>query len=200
MTPPHEFEMSEDFLHVLKKSTKVVVLTGAGISAESGIPTFRGKEGLWHNFRAEELATPEAFNRDPVRVWEWYRWRREKISSSGPNAAHIALADMEDLFDDFTLITQNVDGLHSRAGSRNILELHGNIWRVRCSAGCGKFEMIEINELPPKCRCGALLRPDVVWFGESLDQRVIGKAAEISAISELFLSVGTSAVVYPAAE
>ncbi len=182
---------------------KVVVLTGAGVSAESGVPTFRGKEGLWHNYKAEDLATPEAFLRDPALVWQWYAWRRDLIRAVVPNPAHYTLAAMERLLDDFTLITQNVDGLHAIAGSRNILELHGNIWRTRCTL-CGRvYEDRErdLSELP-YCEygsCDGLLRPDIVWFGESLNETVINQAYATSQDADTFLVVGTSSVVQPAA-
>ena len=157
----------------------VVVLTGAGISAESGVPTFRGEQGLWRSFRPQELATPEAFHHDPTLVWEWYDWRRSLINSCEPNEAHRALAEMESALSDFCLITQNVDGLHQQTGSRTVLELHGNIWRTRC-LGCDRVaedHRVPLPELPPACsQCGALLRPDVVWFGESLPQDVLEAA------------------------
>jgi NAD-dependent deacetylase len=182
----------------------VVALTGAGISAESGVPTFRGEGGLWRNFQPEQLATPEAFHRDPALVWEWYDWRRGLIGSCAPNAAHETLAEMEAALPDFALITQNVDGLHQAAGSCNVLELHGNIWRVRCT-GCGKVNedrRMPLPEIPtpPRCdECGGLLRPDVVWFGESLSQEVLESALTASARCRLMLVIGTSAVVQPAA-
>ena len=182
---------------------RVVVLTGAGVSAESGIPTFRGKDGLWNKYDPTELATPEAFSRDPKLVWEWYDWRRSLIAKAEPNEAHKTIAKMEEEFEDFWLITQNVDGLHQRAGSKRILELHGNIWKVRCTS-CGKerFEYkTPLEELPPRCEdCNGLLRPGVVWFGEALPPEVLNKAIEVSSQADVFLVVGTSAVVYPAAE
>ncbi|MEK7762122.1 MAG: Sir2 family NAD-dependent protein deacetylase, partial [Nitrospirota bacterium] len=155
----------------LASARHVTVLTGAGISADSGVPTFRGADGLWRNFRAEDLATPEAFERDPQLVWEWYNWRRELIATKQPNPAHIALVELEHRRPDtFWLITQNVDGLHRTAGSQRLSEIHGNIWKVRCT-GCGIIS--ENREVPlpilPTCRlCQALLRPHIVWFGESL--------------------------------
>jgi len=185
----------------LRAASSVAVLTGAGISAESGIPTFRGAGGLWRQFRPEELATPEAFARDPRLVWEWYDWRRGLIAAAQPNAGHLALAELERRVPAFTLITQNVDGLHDRAGSRRILKLHGDIWTVRCT-GCGRQQQDErtpFPELPPRCECGALLRPGVVWFGEALPPQVWEAAEEAACAAEVFLVVGTSAVVYPAA-
>ena len=179
----------------------VVVLTGAGVSAESGIPTFRGPEGLWRSFRPTDLATPEAFRRDPALVWEWYDWRRQRIAACQPNPAHRVLAEMESVLPDFTLITQNVDGLHQAAGSRNVLELHGNIWRVRCTA-CGWSEedrRVPLPEIPPHCRCGGLLRPAVVWFGEPLPSHILEAAWEAASRCQMMLVVGTSAVVQPAA-
>jgi NAD-dependent deacetylase len=180
----------------------VVVLTGAGISAESGVPTFRGEQGLWRSFRPEELATPEAFRRDPALVWEWYNWRRGLIGSCEPNEAHRTLAEMESALSDFCLITQNVDGLHQQAGSRNVLELHGDLWRTRCLR-CDRIaedHHVPLPEIPPRCsQCGAFLRPDVVWFGESLPQDVLDAAWTAAARCRLMLVIGTSAVVHPAA-
>jgi NAD-dependent deacetylase len=184
------------------------VLTGAGISADSGVPTFRGATGLWRTYRAEELASPGAFARNPRLVWEWYDWRRSAIAAVRPNAGHDALAvlerDGEHRRDRFALITQNVDGLHAQAGSRRLLELHGNIWRVRCTA-CGAVSADRRVPLPltpqlPACvRCGGLLRPHIVWFGESLDPAVIQSAIDAATSCELFLVIGTSGVVQPAA-
>ncbi len=182
---------------------KIRVLTGAGISAESGIPTFRGKDGLWKKYDPMELATPEAFRRDPKLVWEWYDWRRQLIAEAQPNEGHKVLAQMEKEFPDFWLITQNVDGLHQKAGSEKVIELHGNIWKVKCIR-CGKENYdyrTPLPEIPPKCdSCGGLLRPGVVWFGESLPMDALQKAYELSKEAEVFIVVGTSAQVYPAAE
>jgi len=180
----------------------VVVLTGAGVSAESGVPTFRGEHGLWRSFRPEQLATPEAFHRDPALVWEWYEWRRGLIGACAPNAAHETLAEIEATLPDFTLITQNVDGLHQAAGSRNVLELHGNIWRTRCTRceRTSEGHHVPLPETPPRCsQCGALLRPDVVWYGESLPSEVLEAAWTAAARCRLMLVVGTSALVQPAA-
>ena len=185
----------------LQSAKRVVALTGAGISAESGIPTFRGNGGLWKQYRAEELATPQAFARDPRLVWEWYNWRRQVIANAAPNAGHKALAELEQKVPDFTLITQNVDGLHQRAGSHRVLLLHGDIWTLRC-VHCGKQEhdpRPDLPDLPPHCECGGLLRPGVVWFGEPLPPRVWEAAEEATRHAEIFLAIGTSAVVYPAA-
>jgi NAD-dependent deacetylase len=179
----------------------VAVLTGAGISAESGIPTFRGAGGLWRQYRAEDLATPEAFARDPRLVWEWYDWRRCLISKAEPNAGHRALAELERRKRSFTLVTQNVDGLHDRAGSRSLLKLHGDIWWMRCTA-CGREEKDDrapLAVLPPQCGCGGLLRPGVVWFGEPLPAQTWREAEEAARNAEVLLVVGTAAVVYPAA-
>lgn len=192
----------EELIDFLRKAKKVSVLTGAGISAESGIPTFRGEDGLWNKYRAEELATPQAFAKDPVLVWEWYNWRREIIGKAKPNKGHITIAKWENLFPSFWVITQNIDGLHRLAGSRNIVELHGNIWKVRCTReGTIKENRdIPLKEIPPKCEdCGAILRPHVVWFGESLAREDIDMAEEISLSSEIMFVIGTSSVVYPAA-
>jgi len=195
------FELPEDFLNILKTARKVAVLTGAGISAESGVPTFRGEEGLWKKFRAEELATVNAFMANPELVWEWYLWRRQLMADVKPNAGHYALVDLENHFDSFTLITQNVDGLHRRAGSQNILELHGNIELNKCF-NCGRpfIGDISLDENGmPDCDCGGKIRPDVVWFGEMLPERAINGAIRAASEAELFFSVGTSALVHPAA-
>lgn len=185
----------------LRRAKRVVALTGAGISAESGIPTFRGEGGLWKNYRAEDLATPGAFARDPRLVWEWYDWRRQAISRCEPNPGHAVLARWESRFQTFTLVTQNVDGLHRRAGSRRVHYLHGDIWVVRC-LGCGAEtvdQRVPLPELPPRCPCGALLRPGVVWFGEGLPGSVMEAAAAAVEEAEVVLVIGTSGLVYPAA-
>ena len=181
----------------------VAVLTGAGISAESGVPTFRGKDGLWRNYRAEDLATPGAFRRDPRLVWEWYDWRRGLIGGCEPNAAHRTLVGIGSCFPAFTLITQNVDGLHSLAGSEDVVELHGNIWVLRCTEGCRanwEDRTVPLAEIPPRCpSCGALARPNVVWFGESLPASVLDAAFAAAGTCEVMLVIGTSALVNPAA-
>lgn len=181
--------------------SRAAVLTGAGISAESGVPTFRGKEGLWGKFRPEELATMDAFLANPKIVWEWYNWRRDLIGKVQPNPGHYAIAEMAGLFDDFTLITQNVDGLHRTAGSTRVLELHGNINRNKC-ARCHHAlaeQAVNPENLPVCPACGGQIRPDVVWFGEMLPEGVIEEAFAVAERVELFFSVGTSAIVHPAA-
>lgn len=185
----------------LASAKNVTVLTGAGISADSGVPTFRGAEGLWRNFRAEDLATPEAFERDPRLVWEWYNWRRELIAMKQPNPAHEALVKLERQEKQFWLITQNVDGLHRAAGSQRLSEIHGNIWKVRCT-DCDVIS--ENREIPlpilPTCRlCQALLRPHIVWFGESLLEEDLRRCDQALRNCDLLLVIGTSGVVYPAA-
>ena len=184
------------------KFRRIVALTGAGISAESGVPTFRGEAGLWRQYRPEELATPRAFARDPKLVWEWYDWRRGVIGACQPNPAHQALAGMESRLPDFTLITQNVDGLHRLAGNQHVLELHGDIWRLRCTRQGTTLvdRAAPLPEIPPRCaECGALMRPDVVWFGEALPGDVLEDAFAASAACDVVLVIGTSAVVQPAA-
>jgi len=188
----------EEVRALLRRAGHVAVLSGAGISAESGIPTFRGAGGLWRNFRPEELATPEAFDRDPATVWEWYLWRRELIAQAEPNAGHFALAKLEERIPQFSLITQNVDGLHDRAGSRHILKVHGDIWINRCR-DCRRETARLPPERPPRCACGGLLRPGVVWFGEALPQDVWREAERAAGEADVLLVVGTSAQVYPAA-
>ncbi|HTM51806.1 MAG TPA: NAD-dependent deacylase [Bryobacteraceae bacterium] len=181
-------------------ASSVVALTGAGISAESGVPTFRGQGGLWKNFKPEDLATPEAFARDPRLVWEWYDWRRTLLAQVEPNSGHRALVQLEAAKPGFTLITQNVDGLHDRAGSRRPLKLHGDIWRLECRQ-CGRDwpdRRAPLPKLPPRCGCGAIARPGVVWFGEPLGE-VWAEAEHAARTAEVFLIVGTSSLVYPAA-
>jgi NAD-dependent deacetylase len=186
----------------LRRAERVAVLTGAGVSAES-VPTFRGADGLWEGYRIEEVATPQAFRRDPKLVWRFYNLRRANVRTVEPNPGHLALVALEDRWgsDKFTLITQNVDGLHHQAGNRHVLELHGNLGRVRCT----KCEAItdrageDLPELPHCASCGHLLRPDIVWFHEMLPPGVWEAAALATAQCQCFLVVGTSAVVYPAA-
>jgi NAD-dependent deacetylase len=193
--------VSDRLRSLLKRETRVAVLTGAGISAESGVPTFRGEDGLWKKFRPEELATFDAFMANPELVWEWYEYRRKIVEEIEPNPGHVALVDFQKHFDKFDLITQNVDGLHHRAGSENVIELHGNIRKNKCIR-CGRaYETLEgtLPGYPPQCPCGGNIRPDVVWFGEMLPQDAINYAFDASSRCTLFFSVGTSAVIHPAA-
>ena len=185
---------------LLDESKRVVVLTGAGVSAESGVPTFRGKDGLWHQYRAQDLARPDSFARDPELVWEFYNWRRELVSRCEPNPAHTALAELERLLPQFLLITQNVDGLHTDAGSRKVMEMHGSLWRVKCtSCTHAREERCTLPPLPECPVCGHLLRPDVVWFGEPLPPGVLSVCIKEVGKSDVFLSIGTSGLVQPAA-
>lgn len=187
---------------LLSRTGNLVALTGAGVSQESGLRTFRDTQtGLWAQYKPEDLASPEAFARDPKLVWDWYAWRREAIKGVRPNPGHYALVEFEKQISQFTLITQNVDGLHRMAGNQNLLELHGNIQRVRC-AECSTFaESWEDDpDSVPACeKCGGLLRPDIVWFGESLPRDQLERAVEATRACEVFVSVGTSGVVQPAA-
>jgi len=184
----------------LASSRSLAVLTGAGVSAESGVPTFRGPDGLWRDRNPQELATPEAFEADPFLVWEWYDWRRSIISRKAPNPAHHAIAELEKRHLEFTLITQNVDGLHQMAGSRKVLELHGSIWAVRCVECGGSSENRDVPiKILPRCACGGLLRPGVVWFGEPLPEDVLLSSFEACSGADCVLVVGTSGVVQPAA-
>ncbi len=193
-------------VHVVRNAKRITVLTGAGVSAASGIPTFRGADGLWHRYRAEQLATPESFERDPKLVWEWYDWRRQKVATSQPNAAHRVLAAWSQRWPTCRIVTQNVDDLQLRAGTRDLVRLHGSIWEVSCWDRCAasprywRHEQVPLEELPPRCpHCGGLARPAVVWFGESLDPADVDAAQEAATTCSLFVSAGTSAVVYPAA-
>ena len=191
--PAHLIEKLDD-------AERVVFLTGSGVSAESGVPTFRDHpEGLWARYRPEELATPEAFQDDPALVWGWYQWRRELIRKVEPNPGHVAIAGFQATKCETKLITQNVDGLHQRAGSRNPIEYHGNLFRERCTEDCGLIQAVKHDPLPTCPGCGALARPDVVWFGEAIDPINLETAAQMAADCELFFSVGTSSLVWPAA-
>lgn len=185
----------------LAAARRVAVLTGAGISAESGIPTFRDAlTGLWSTFRAEDLATPEAFARQPEVVWRWYAERRDRVLQAEPNPGHLALVALAALVPRLELFTQNVDGLHQRAGSAEVVELHGNITRVRCSGTCGLVDRWDDTLMPPNCsRCGRLLRPAVIWFGEALPLAALELARAAAEQCDVFLSVGTSNLVEPAA-
>lgn len=194
-----------EFAARLRAARRVTVLTGAGVSAASGVPTFRSAGGLWRNFSATELATPDAFARDPQTVWEWYAWRREQIAACAPNPAHAVLAAWTHRHDGWRVITQNVDDLHLRAGTNGLVRLHGSIWELRCWNGCAKGQhawrdgRVPFPTMPPRCKhCGGLARPGVVWFGESLDEADLDAAAALTAC-DVFITAGTSAVVYPAA-
>ncbi len=186
---------------ILANTGALLVFTGAGVSAESGFPTFRGKDGLWNQYEIQKMATPEGFTHDPRAVWEWYSWRRGLVLKGKPNPGHYAIARLERLFDDFLVATQNVDNLHRIAGNTKIAELHGNIFAEKCTR-CGfKRWSEEIYTEPPRCpECGALLRPDVVWFGEMLDPRVVEQVWTFAEHADTILVVGTSVVVYPAAQ
>ena len=190
----------------VRGARRLTILTGAGVSAASGIPTFRGPQGLWREFRPEDLATPEAFARDPQVVWEWYAWRREQIAACQPNAAHEVIANLaNDPLRRTFVITQNVDDLHMRAGTPSLIRLHGSIWELSCAARCPagarpwRDERVPLSPCPPRCpHCGGLARPAVVWFGEPLDHATLDAALQATAC-DLFLTVGTSSLVYPAA-
>ena len=187
---------------IVSKARRLTVLTGAGVSAESGIPTFRDAlTGLWANYNPEDLATEAAFRRNPQFVWDWYAFRRERVEQAEPNAGHRALANFAERMPGTTLITQNIDGLHARAGSRNVLELHGNIHEVRCLEKCTRdiYAARDVNGHPRCPKCGAWLRPNIVWFGELLPEHTLAQAAAASQDCDVFLCVGTSALVHPAA-
>jgi len=186
----------------MRQAKRVTILTGAGVSAASGVPTFRGAGGLWRQFRAEELATPDAFARDPALVWEWYAWRRELIAGCRPNAAHEVIARWSHAFERCRVLTQNVDDLHVRVDTAGLIRLHGSIWELACWAGCGarwRDEAVPLAACPPRCpRCEGLARPAVVWFGESLNRADLDAAFDACAC-DVFLTIGTSAIVHPAA-
>jgi len=184
----------------LRRARRIVVATGAGVSAESGVPTFRGAGGIWSKMNPEELASVDGFMRNPQLVWEWYQHRRALMSNVQPNPGHYAIARFEQLFPEMVLVTQNIDGLHRRAGSTKILELHGNVARNKCFE-CGRMYEKEINpdDPLPRCECGGMIRPDVVWFGEMLPHDILQAAYDASEGAEVFFAVGTSAVVQPAA-
>jgi NAD-dependent deacetylase len=191
-----------DAAEALARATRVVAFTGAGVSAESGVATFRGAGGLWEGSAVEEVASPQGFARDPVKVWRFYEARRVGVSRCRPNPAHEVLGRFAGRFPSYTLATQNVDGLHQAAGARDVLELHGSLWRLRCT-GCGRLRLdrqAPLPELPPHCgQCGAMERPDIVWFGEALPHRVLTAAGAAASSCDVLLAVGTMAVVYPAA-
>lgn len=198
---------SPDTLTALQAARSVVVLTGAGVSAESGVPTFRGAGGLWRTYQATSLATPEAFAKDPHLVWEFYNYRREVLAPLSPNPGHLALAALEEKVPQFTLVTQNIDNLHRIAGTKRLIELHGNIWQVRCNnPACERFSVpqenrdVPVSPLPPHCgTCGGLLRPHIVWFGEMIDPESIRSALKATRECDFFIVAGTSALVQPAA-
>ena len=195
-------EIPERLIEKLSQAKSVGILTGAGISAESGVPIFRGESGLWRKFSPEELANFDAFMQNPDMVWEWYNYRRMIIEEVNPNPGHFALVELEKMFSSFVVITQNVDNLHQRAGSKNVVELHGNILRNRCLS-CGRIvesKSLNFSEGAPRCpHCGGMLRPDVVWFGEMLPEEAVQKAYRAAETCDVFMVLGTSAVVYPAA-
>ena len=191
-------KMFDTVAQKLKDSRKIVFVTGAGISQESGIPTFRGKDGYWRKYDPMKLASIDAFYDDPKLVWEWYEDRRKNILDVKPNEGHFAISQMEE-FKDVVVLTQNIDGLHQRSGSTNVLELHGSIIRIKCTV-CDFIDNITENfeSLPPKCKCGSMLRPDVVWFGEPLPQNIWQSAIKEASVCDVMVIVGTSLVVSPA--
>ena len=194
--------ITEALISSLRSARSVAVLTGSGVSAESGVPTFRDAQtGLWARYEPQDLATPEAFERDPELVWGWYEWRRSLVRRAEPNPGHKAFVQLEKIVPSFALATQNVDGLHLSAGSENVLELHGNIMRSKCSVEGLEAEPRPGDEnVPPGCpNCGAFLRPDVVWFGEALPEDTFAAASATARSCDVFFSVGTSSLVYPAA-
>ncbi len=195
-----EDRLPDDLISRIRSAKRVSVLTGAGVSAESGIPTFRGAGGIWEKYDFTKLATYEGFWQDPSLGWEWYRLRQREMKKARPNAAHEVIANMERWFESFDVITQNIDGMHARAGNERIVELHGNIWRMRCERDGTSITLgSPVEEIPPLCQCGAIMRPDVVWFGEQLPRQALEDATRIAHESEVMFVVGTSAVVFPAA-
>lgn len=198
MDPMEEIEKA---VEILDKVNRLVVTTGAGMSKESGIPTFRdAPNALWADFDPEDLATPQGFQRNPSLVWRWYIDRRKMIAEACPHAGHYAVAELEPMFDEFLLLTQNIDNLHREAGSKEIVELHGNIFRFKCFDNHHAIEELpKTDEMPPRCHCGSMIRPDVVWFGEMLGQDDLDRAFAALSTCEAVLVVGTSGIVYPAA-
>jgi NAD-dependent deacetylase len=197
--------MLDQLARLLSPESRITVLTGAGVSAASGVPTFRGPDGLWKNFRPESLATADAFRRDPRLVWEWYDWRRQVLSTKKPNRAHEVLAGWSRRYPKFALITQNVDGLHERAGTKNVIRFHGSIWEVLCWDNCRasparwRDETVPFAQIPPLCpHCGGMIRPGVVWFGEGIDPDVMRRSME-ALDCDVFFTIGTSSLVHPAA-
>ncbi|MDP2304159.1 MAG: NAD-dependent deacylase [Ignavibacteria bacterium] len=195
-----EINLPDEFITQLSLSKRIVFFTGAGISAESGIPTFRGEEGIWKKFRPEELANFNAFMRNPTLVWEWYQYRRKIVRETTPNPGHYAIVEFENYFD-VTVVTQNVDNLHKRAGSKLVYELHGNIEKNYCIRCKKRYDFIEFpeNQGAPICECGGNIRPDIVWFGEYLPNDQFSSSENAAEVSDIFFVVGTSSVVYPAA-
>ncbi len=192
----------EPFINRLQNADNILIFTGAGISAESGIDTFRGKGGLWNKMKPEELASFDGFMKNPNLVWEWYQYRRQIVHETSPNSGHYAIAEFEKYYNSVSVVTQNVDNLHNRAGSTNVLELHGNIERnfcIDCNTFFGVEDFQSVSEAPKCPKCSGMIRPDVVWFGESLPQGVFEKAEALARESDICFIVGTSAVVYPAA-
>ena len=195
-----EIQISDALVERLRDAKRVAVLTGAGVSAESGIPTFRGAGGIWEKYDFQKLATPWGFREDPALVWEWYQLRQREIKNAVPNPAHIVIASMAKYYEVFRVLTQNIDGMHQRAGSEDVVELHGNIWRMRCERDGTTIALDSpVTDIPPLCQCGSILRPDVVWFGEPLKPEILSEASQVAAESDLMFVVGTSAIVYPAA-
>jgi NAD-dependent deacetylase len=202
MSEEQQVDIPQELVAALREAQRVAVLTGAGTSAESGVPTFRDAHtGMWAKYDPQELATPQAFQRDPRLVWEWYTWRRELVAQAQPNPGHMALVEMEQRVPHFMLITQNVDGMHQRAGNQRVVELHGNLNRTkRFDDNVIVESWPESDEVPPRCpQTGSLLRPDVVWFGETLPEQALRDASEAATTSQVFFSIGTSGVVQPAA-
>ncbi|RLF66645.1 MAG: NAD-dependent protein deacylase, partial [Thermoplasmata archaeon] len=203
-------DLIEEAARIISEANILISFTGAGVSAESGIPTFRGSGGLWENYKIEDVATPEGFRKNPELVWRFYLERRKKIKETKPNPAHLALAELESIFRDlsrkFYVITQNIDNLHRLAGNKNVIELHGNIWYTRCSNDyCENSrpfydDNIDYEEIPPRCDlCGSYLRPHVVWFGEPLPEDALSEAFKLASMADAVIVIGTSGVVFPAA-
>ena len=195
-----DFAIPDALIRALRDARHVCILTGAGVSAESGVPTFReAQDGLWEDYDPHDLATPDAFLADPVLVWRWYRWRRDLVAEADPNPGHYAIAQLADLVPRLTLVTQNVDNMHQRAGSRDVIEFHGNIFEDRCFAD-GSLQAGDDATAVPVCgECGSNLRPGVVWFGEAIPEQALNDSWAASVDCDVFLSVGTSSLVYPAA-
>lgn len=193
-------DIPDGLIAALRDARHVCILTGAGVSAESGVPTFRdARDGLWAQYEPQDLATPEAFMADPALIWRWYRWRRELVAEAEPNPGHLAIAQLAELVPRLTLVTQNVDNLHQRAGSENVIEFHGNIFDDRCFADGSLQTADDTMDIPSCPECGARLRPGVVWFGEAIPERALNESCAAASDCNLFLSVGTSSLVYPAA-